>query len=212
MAPLHVEWAENVGLLENSMQLTDRIQQHFGLSIEAITTSADTLIEPIAHAASSIAECLLSEGKVLTCGNGASSAVAMSFSSQLLNRFERERPSLPVMTLSADTATVTAIADDYSFNDIFSKQIRALGNPQDILLAITSDGQPANVVQAVQAAHDRQMRVITLSGKDGGDVALLLAPEDIELRVPVESPSHILEVHLLITHCLCDLLDAQLFG
>lgn len=194
------------------MQPIDQIHQHFVASIEAMQQSIDMLIDPLQRAANNMVESLLSEGKVLTCGNGGSAGQAQHFSSELLNRFERERPSLPAMALTADPSTLTSIANDYSFNDVFSKQIRALGNPRDILLAITTSGQSANIVQAVQAAHDRNMCVIALTGRDGGDVARLLAPEDIELRVPVHSTARIQEVHLLLIHCLCDLIDTQLFG
>lgn len=194
------------------MQPIDQIHQHFVASIEAMQQSIDMLIDPLQRAANNMVESLLSEGKVLTCGNGGSAGQAQHFSSELLNRFERERPSLPAMALTADPSTLTSIANDYSFNDVFSKQIRALGNPRDILLAITTSGQSANIVQAVQAAHDRNMCVIALTGRDGGDVARLLAPEDIELRIPVHSTARIQEVHLLLIHCLCDLIDTQLFG
>ena len=194
------------------MQPIDQIHQHFVASIEAMQQSIDMLIDPLQRAANNMVESLLSEGKVLTCGNGGSAGQAQHFSSELLNRFERERPSLPAIALTADPSTLTSIANDYSFNDVFSKQIRALGNPRDILLAITTSGQSANIVQAVQAAHDRNMCVIALTGRDGGDVARLLAPEDIELRIPVHSTARIQEVHLLLIHCLCDLIDTQLFG
>lgn len=194
------------------MQPIDQIHQHFVASIEAMQQSIDMLIDPLQRAADNMVESLLSEGKVLTCGNGGSAGQAQHFSSELLNRFERERPSLPAMALTADPSTLTSIANDYSFNDVFSKQIRALGNSRDILLAITTSGQSANIVQAVQAAHDRNMCVIALTGRDGGDVARLLAPEDIELRIPVHSTARIQEVHLLLIHCLCDLIDTQLFG
>lgn len=194
------------------MQAIDQIHQHFVASIEALQQSIDPLISPLQRAATTMVQSLVSEGKVLTCGNGGSAGQAQHFSAELLNRFERERPSLPAMALAADPTTLTAIANDYSFNDVFSKQIRALGNAQDILLAFTTSGQSANIVQAVQAAHDRNMCVIALTGRDGGDVARLLTPEDIELRVPVHSTARVQEVHLLLVHCLCDLIDTQLFG
>jgi D-sedoheptulose 7-phosphate isomerase len=194
------------------MQAIDQIHQHFVGSIEAMQQSIDLLIEPLQSAATVMVQCLLSEGKVLTCGNGGSAGQAQHFSAELLNRFERERPSLPALALAADSSTITAIANDYSYNDIFSKQIRALGNGRDILLAMSTSGQSANIVQAVQAAHDRDMCVIAFTGRDGGDVARLLAPNDIELRIPVQSTARIQEVHLLLIHCLCDMIDTQLFG
>jgi len=151
---------------------------------------------------------------VLSCGNGGSAGDAQHFSSEMLNRFERERPSLPAIALSTDTSTLTSIANDYSFNEIFSKQIRALGQAGDILLAYTTSGNSGNIIEAIKAAHDRDMTVITITGKDGGQLSSLslLKDHDIELRVPSHSTARIQETHLLITHCLCDLIDYQLFG
>ena len=156
--------------------------------------------------------CLLNEGKILTCGNGGSAGDAQHFSSELLNRFERERPSLPALALTTDSSTITSIANDYSYDEIFSKQIRALGQPGDVLLAISTSGNSGNVLQAIQAAHDRDMLVVALTGRDGGAMASLLLPEDSEIRVPARSTARIQEVHLLAIHCLCDLIDRQLFG
>ena len=155
---------------------------------------------------------LLNEGKILSCGNGGSAGDAQHFSSELLNRFERERPSLPAVALTTDSSTITSIANDYSYNEIFSKQIRALGQPGDVLLAISTSGNSANVIQAIQAAHDREMTVVALTGRDGGGMASLLLPEDVEIRVPAKVTARIQEVHLLTIHCLCDLIDSQLFG
>jgi D-sedoheptulose 7-phosphate isomerase len=194
------------------MQPIDQIHQHFVGSIEAMQQSIDLLIEPLQRAAAHMVESILGEGKILTCGNGGSAGQSQHFAAQLLNRFERERPSLPAMALTADPSTLSAIANDYSFNDVFSKQIRALGNARDILLVLSTSGQSGNIVQAVQAAHDRDMCIIALTGRDGGDIARLLAPNDIELRVPVQSSARIQEVHLLLLHCLCDMVDTQLFG
>ncbi|MEJ2669952.1 MAG: phosphoheptose isomerase [Gammaproteobacteria bacterium] len=194
------------------MNLIDRIHHHFVASIETKQKAIESIANPIENAAIAMVECLLAEGKILSCGNGGSAGDAQHFSSELLNRFERERPSLPAFALTTDPSTITSIANDYSFNDVFSKQIRALGNARDILLAITTSGNSANIVQAIQASHDRGMRVIALTGRDGGDATRLLAPEDIEIRVPVQSTARIQETHLLIIHCLCDLIDVQLFG
>lgn len=155
---------------------------------------------------------LVNEGKILACGNGGSAGDCQHFSSELLNRFERERPSLPALALTTDTSTLTSIANDYSYNEVFSKQVRALGQPGDILLAISTSGNSANVVQAIQAAHDRDMAVVALTGRDGGDMASLLGQDDCEIRVPATSTARIQEVHLLVIHCLCDLIDEQLFG
>lgn len=197
-----------------NMSLEERIYQHFTDSIQTKHDAVDVLAEPIALAAQTIVESLLNSGKVLTCGNGGSAGDAQHFSSEMLNRYERERPSLPAIALSTDTSTITSIANDYSYNEIFSKQIRALGQAGDILLAYTTSGNSGNVLEAIKAAHDRDMTVIIVTGKDGGEIASqsLLSDADIELRVPSNSTARIQEVHLVITHCLCDLIDFQLFG
>lgn len=189
-----------------------RIRQLFAESIETKMKAAETLPEAIAAAGERLVECLLNGGKILSCGNGGSAGDAQHFSSELLNRFERERPALPAMALTTDSSTVTSIANDYSYNEIFSKQIRALGNNGDILLAISTSGNSANVVQAIQAAHDRGMRVVALTGRDGGQMANLIGPGDVEVRVPAQSTARIQEVHLLVIHALCDFIDQQLFG
>jgi D-sedoheptulose 7-phosphate isomerase len=194
------------------MHFQERINQHFQDSIETKQQAAEVLAPAIELASDSMVAALLSGGKILSCGNGGSAGDAQHFSSELLNRFERERPSLPAIALTTDSSTVTSIANDYSYNEIFSKQIRALGNTGDVLLAISTSGNSANVVQAIQAAHDREMRVVALTGRDGGDMASLLLPEDIEIRVPSMVTARIQEVHLLAIHCLCDLIDWQLFG
>lgn len=196
------------------MSLQERIYQHFTDSIQTKHDSLDQLPPIIEAAAQTIVQSLLNNGKVLSCGNGGSAGDAQHFSSEMLNRFERERPSLPAIALSTDTSTITSIANDYSYNEIFSKQIRALGQAGDILLAYSTSGNSANIIEAVKAAHDRDMAVIAVSGKDGGqlDALALLNENDIELRVPSDSTARIQEVHLLITHCLCDLIDTQLFG
>ena len=194
------------------MHFQDRINQHFQASIETKQQAAAILAPVIEQASDSMVHTLLNGGKILSCGNGGSAGDAQHFSSELLNRFERERPSLPAIALTTDSSTVTSIANDYSYNEVFSKQIRALGNAGDVLLAISTSGNSANVVQAIQAAHDREMRVVALTGKDGGDMTSLLQPEDIEIRVPSNVTARIQEVHLLAIHCLCDLIDWQLFG
>lgn len=191
--------------------LHQRIKHSFNESIQTKITAADLLPDSIAEAAKKLAQCLLDSHKILSCGNGGSAGDAQHFSSELLNRFESERPSLPAIALSTDTSTITAIANDYSYNDIFSKQIKALGQSGDLLLAITTSGNSKNVLEAVAAAHAREMDVIALTGKDGGELASLLAENDIEIRVPSESTARIQESHLLIIHCLCDLIDFQLF-
>jgi D-sedoheptulose 7-phosphate isomerase len=190
----------------------DRLLQHFNASIETKAQAAELLPPYIEHAAGMMVASLVNGGKILSCGNGGSAGDAQHFSSEMLNRFERERPSLPAIALTTDSSTVTSIANDYSYNEIFSKQIRALGNEGDILLAISTSGGSKNVIEAIKAAHDRDMQVVALTGKDGGNMASLLTDNDIEIRVPSEVTARIQEVHLLVIHCLCDLIDCSLFG
>jgi D-sedoheptulose 7-phosphate isomerase len=194
------------------MNIQQRIQDSFSASIQAKEEAAKSLGEPIQLAAQKIIDCFLNGGKVLTCGNGGSAGDAQHFSSEMLNRFEIERPSLPAIALSTDTSTITSIANDYHYDEIFSKQIRALGQSGDVLLAYTTSGNSGNVLKATEAAHERDLSVIAVTGKEGGALAPLLLESDVELRVPAQSTARIQEVHLLITHCLCDLVDQQLFG
>ncbi len=194
------------------MQIEERIKLHFEASAKLKLTAMEQLAPSIAAAAELIARQLLAGHKVLSCGNGGSAGDAQHFSSEMLNRFERERPGLPAIALSTDTSTLTSIANDYHYDEIFSKQVRALSQAGDILLAISTSGNSSNVIQAIDAAHDRGMQVVALTGKEGGTMAMKMADGDIELRVPSESTARIQEVHLLIIHCLCDLIDLQLFG
>ena len=193
------------------MDMQHRIRQLFQASIETKQQALEVLPPYIEQASLVMVNALLNEGKILSCGNGGSAGDAQHFSSELLNRFERERPSLPAVALTTDSSTITSIANDYSYNEV-SKQIRALGQPGDVLLAISTSGNSANVIQAIQAAHDREMLVVALTGRDGGGMASLLLPEDVEIRVPSKITARIQEVHLLAIHCLCDLIDRQLFG
>ncbi len=194
------------------MSLQDRIINHFSDSIQTKQDAMASLCELIEFASQKIVEALVNDKKVLTCGNGGSAGDAQHFSSEMLNRFERERPALPAIALSTDTSTITSIANDYHYDEIFAKQLRALGQPGDILLIYTSSGNSANLVKAAKVAHEKEMTVIALSGKDGGALAAVLRESDIEVRVPSWSTARIQEVHLLISHCLCDLIDHQLFG
>jgi D-sedoheptulose 7-phosphate isomerase len=194
------------------MTIQDRIRNHFNASIEVKQNAMDELAPPIEAAGERLVSCLLEDHKILTCGNGGSAGDAQHFSSEMLNRFDQDRPPLPAMALSTDTSTLTSIANDYHFDEIFSKQVRALGQDGDVLICYTTSGNSANVLQAVEAAHDRGMAVIGITGKGGGKVAELLDDSDIEIRVPSKSTARIQEVHLLITHCLCDLIDHKLFG
>jgi len=194
------------------MTLEDRVLELFDASIEAKKQAREVIPAAVVAAGEAMVQCLLNNGKILTCGNGGSAGDAQHFSSEMLNRFERERPALPAIALSTDTSTLTSIANDYSYNEVFSKQIRALGQPGDVLLAVTTSGNSSNILQAVQAAHDRDVKVVALTGRDGGDVANLLHQDDVEIRVPSNSTARIQEVHLLCIHSLCDLIDGQLFG
>jgi phosphoheptose isomerase len=194
------------------MEQNERIQYLFEESIETKRKSAVALPEQIGLAGNRIVSTIMENGKILTCGNGGSAGDAQHFSSELLNRFERERPGLPAFALTTDSSTMTSIANDYQFADIFAKQIRALGRPGDILLAFTTSGQSHNIVSAVDAAHEQEMSVILVSGKDGGRAAENLNQLDIEIRVPSNSTARIQEVHLVVVHCLCDLIDNSLLG
>ncbi len=194
------------------MDLIKRIKQNFQDSISTKQISADLLADPLSVAAQMITQCLLGGGKVLSCGNGGSAGDAQHFSSEMLNRFEMERPGLPAIALTTDSSTLTSIANDYSYEQVFSKQVSALGQHGDILLAISTSGNSTNVNRAIDAAHDREMQIIALSGKQGGDMATLLTADDIEIRVPSDSTARIQEVHLLAIHCICDLVDHQLLG
>lgn len=194
------------------MDLTSRIKQNFHDSINTKQLAADLLAEPLATAAQMITQCLLGGGKILSCGNGGSAGDAQHFSSEMLNRFEMERPGLPAVALTTDSSTLTSIANDYSYDQVFSRQVSALGQQGDILLAISTSGNSTNVNRAIEAAHEREMQVIALSGKQGGDMASTLTADDVEIRVPSDSTARIQEVHLLAIHCICDLVDHQLLG
>lgn len=189
-----------------------RIREHFAESIAVKQLAGEQISERIAAAGQLMSQSLLKEGKILSCGNGGSAGDAQHFSAELLNRFEMERPGFPAIALTTDSSTLTAIANDYSYEDIFAKQVRALGRTSDVLLAISTSGNSENVNRAIVAAHERGVNVVGLSGRDGGRMAGLLEETDIEIRVPAERTARIQEVHLVVIHCLCDLIDTILLG
>ncbi len=195
-----------------AMDLAARITQHFSDSARTKLAAAAALAGPVARAAELMAGSLLANGKILACGNGGSAADAQHFAAELLNRFEADRPGLAAMALTTDASTITSIANDFDFEQVFSKQVRALGQPQDLLLAISTSGNSRNVVEAIQAAHDRQMGVIALTGRNGGMIGELLSADDIHLCVQHNSTARIQEVHILCLHCLCDAVDCILLG
>tara|TARA_B100001059_G_C17835005_1_gene587439 strand:- start:4856 stop:5452 length:597 start_codon:yes stop_codon:yes gene_type:complete len=194
------------------MSFENLITKHFEDSINVKQASAAILASPILDATEIMLNSLLNHGKILSCGNGGSAGDAQHFSAELLNRFEKERPGLPAIAISTDTSTITAIANDYSYEEIFSKQVLALGMTNDTLLAISTSGNSTNVVRAIDAAHEREMSVIALTGNDGGKLSVKLHENDIEIRVPSNRTARIQEVHLVVIHCLCDLIDHKLFG
>jgi len=187
------------------------IKDTFDDSIKTKIAAAEALASEIASAADMTANCLLQGKKILSCGNGGSACDAMHFSSEMLNRFHRERPSLPAIALTCDTPTLTSIANDYSYEDVFAKQVSSLGQSGDILLAISTSGHSANVIKAMETAVRNDMQVIALTGKDGGEMAGLIGANDVEIRVPSNVTARIQEVHLLVIHCICDLVDRKLF-
>lgn len=193
------------------MNLTEQIRQHFLDSIATKTDVLEQLPPVIAKAGELMAQALLGGHKILACGNGGSAADAQHFSAELLNRFEMERPALPALALTTDTSTLTAIANDYHYDEVFAKQIKGLGQAHDVLLAISTSGNSRSVIQAIHAAHEKAIRVVALTGRDGGDLAETLLSSDIEIRVPVSATCRIQETHVLIIHCLCDYIDKRLF-
>ncbi len=193
----------------NSSEL---INQHFAESLAVKQASQTTIVTQIANAAALMASALGNDNKILSCGNGGSAADAQHFSSELVNRFEMERPPLAAVALTTDSSNLTSIANDYSYAEIFSKQIIALGQPGDILLAISTSGNSANVVRAIESAQEKNITVVALTGGDGGEIAKCLNDADIEIRVESNRTARIQEVHLLAIHCLCDVIDQQLYG
>jgi len=192
--------------------LEQRIQQQFFDSADLKYAAAEILSKPIADAVSALVGCITAGGKVLSCGNGGSAGDSQHFASEFVGRFERERPGLAAIALTTDTSILTAIGNDYSFDAIFAKQVQALGAPGDVLLAITTSGNSANVLAAVDAARAKEMTVIALTGNTGGRMRERLTETDVHICVPHERTARIQEVHLLVLHCLCDAVDLQLLG
>ncbi|MEE8388192.1 MAG: phosphoheptose isomerase [Acidiferrobacterales bacterium] len=189
-----------------------RVQSNIEQHLDTVRANLETLLPVIAGGASRIIEALLSDRKILACGNGGSAADSQHFSSELLNRFEQERPGLPAIALTTDSSTLTSIANDYHYDDIFAKQVRALGQPGDVLLAISTSGNSRNVVRAIEAAKEREMVVVALNGRDGGAMANAMTENDVNICVNGPSTARIQEMHIIIIHCLCDLIDHQLLG
>jgi D-sedoheptulose 7-phosphate isomerase len=194
------------------MEPVKRIRSHFTASAQLKLDSAELLAPLIARAANVMTECLFGDGKILACGNGGSAADAQHFAAELVGRFERERPVLPANSLATDTSLLTAVANDYAFEQVFARQVRALGAKGDVLLAISTSGDSANVIAAIGAARERDMRVVALTGKGGGRTGELLAERDVHICGPHARTARIQEVHLLTIHCLCDMIDHTLLG
>jgi D-sedoheptulose 7-phosphate isomerase len=192
--------------------LEQRIQQHFIDSADLKYQAAPVLSQPIANAVQALLACVTSGGKVLACGNGGSAADAQHFAAEFVGRFERERPELAAIALTTDSSILTAVGNDYGFDVIYSRQVRALGQAGDVLIAITTSGNSENVLKAVEAAHERDMVVIGLSGRGGGKLNRALRDTDVHICVPHERTARVQEVHLLTLHCLCDAVDDLLLG
>lgn len=188
------------------------IEKTFQATVDTLLLAKGELPLVIAQGCDMLVRCLLNNQKILICGNGGSCADALHFAAELINRYEMERPNLSAIALTSDMATITAIANDYDFQEVFSRQVKALGQQGDVLVAISTSGNSMNVMNAVLVAQSRGMRVIALTGKDGGEMATLLQHDDLEIRVPATVTARIQEVHGLIIHCLCDLIDKRLFA
>ena len=194
------------------MDIISRIGQQFADSAQTKLDASEMLAAPIAEAAEAMVGSLLGNGKILACGNGGSAADAQHFAAELVGRFEMERQGLAAIALTTDSSIMTAVANDYGYNTVFERQVRALGHPGDVLLAISTSGNSPSIVEAITAAHDNEMRVVALTGKGGGQISKLLRDTDIHICVPSDRTARIQEVHLLTIHCLCDGVDCLLLG
>ncbi len=194
------------------MSIQDQIIELFDASIETKQAAKELLAAPIALAVERMTAAFKAGNKILSCGNGGSAADAQHFSAELVCRFERERPGLPAVALTTDSSALTAISNDYHYDEVFAKQVNALGQSGDVLLAISTSGNSANVVRAIESAHEKGITVVALTGRDGGNIANLLQDNDVEIRVPSNSTARVQEVHLLTIHCLCHQIDEVLFG
>ena len=196
----------------NDMDLIARVAKNFEDSAHTKLNAVEMMAAPIAAAIETMTNSLINGGKILACGNGGSAGDAQHFAAELIGRFEAERQELAAIALTTDSSILTAIANDYSFNQIFSKQVRGLGHAGDVLLAISTSGNSGNVIEAIKAAHEADMRVIAMTGKGGGQIGEMLLDDDIHLCVPADRTARIQETHLLTIHCLCDGIDALLLG
>jgi D-sedoheptulose 7-phosphate isomerase len=192
--------------------LEQRIQQHFFDSADLKYAAAEVLTRPVSDAAQVLLNAITSGGKVLACGHGGSAGDARHFAAKFVGQFERERPGLAALSLSTDTSILASIGNDYAFDQVYAKQVLALGQPGDVLLAITTSGNSATILEAIDAAHQKDMVVVALTGKGGGKVGGLLNEHDIHLCVPHDRTARIQEIHLLVIHCLCDAIDVSLLG
>jgi len=192
--------------------MEQRIQRHFFESADLKNQCAQVLAPVIANAISVLVSTLTNGGKVLVCGNGGSAADAQHFAAELTGRFECERPGLAAIAITTDTSAITAISNDYSFDAIFSRQVQALGNPGDVLLAMSTSGNSKNIIKAIEVAHEQDMIVIALTGKGGGEIGRMLSEMDVHMTVPHDRTARIQEVHILALHCICDGVDNILFG
>ena len=192
--------------------LQNRVAEHFAQSIQAKQQAAEVLSAPTAQAAEIMLQCLMNDGKILACGNGGSAGDAQHFAAELIGRFEMERQGLAAIALTTDSSILSAVANDYGYNAVFERQVRALGQPDDVLLAISTSGNSPSIVEAIRAAHENGLRVVALTGKGGGQIGEMLRDGDVHICVPSARTARIQEVHLLTVHCLCDAIDCLLLG